>query len=59
MTFSQYSEYVKQKGHFSVQLNDHRGQPGLDEACEGVLKKWVHPFLSICRYEDIFGIGPG
>lgn len=55
MTFAEYSDHVKQKGYFSVQLNDHRGQSGLtDEACELVLKKWVKPLLAVCQNSYIY-----
>lgn len=55
MTFSEYAEYVRRKGYFSVQLNDHRGQSGLtDAACELVFEKWLIPLLSVCQGAHVY-----
>jgi len=55
MKFAKYAEHIRQLGHFSVQLNDHRGQTGLtDGICEIVTEKWVYPLLALSQGAYIY-----
>jgi hypothetical protein len=55
MTFSEYSENVKNYGYFSVDLGDNRARPDItDEVCEIILDKWLIPLMSVSQNVFIY-----